>query len=49
MNPETLNILHLHKWRSVQEWAETLDELADVSDNEIDDLLRAADDGVRAT
>ena len=36
---EQLNrILCQHKWRSLQDWVTTLDELADLSDYEIDEI-----------
>ncbi len=36
---EQLNrILCQHKWRSLQDWVTTLDELADLSDDEIDEI-----------
>ncbi len=38
---EQLNrILCQHKWRSLQDWVTTLDELADLSDDEIDEIQR---------
>lgn len=34
---EQLNrILYQHKWRSLEDWVTTLDELADLSDDEIE-------------
>jgi hypothetical protein len=42
---EQLNrILYQHKWRSLQDWVTTLDELADLSDAEIEEIqqLRVA-------
>jgi hypothetical protein len=38
---EHLNrILYQHKWRSLQDWVTTLDELADLSDDEIEEIQR---------
>ena len=38
---EHLNrILYQHKWDSLQDWVTTLDELADLSDDEIEDMQR---------
>jgi hypothetical protein len=38
---EQLNrILYQHKWRSLQDWVTTLDELADLSDDEIEEIQR---------
>ncbi|TVR96403.1 MAG: hypothetical protein EA406_11965 [Rhodospirillales bacterium] len=35
-----------HDWNSLEEWVKTLDELAELSDAEIEDLARmAANDG----
>jgi hypothetical protein len=38
-------ILYQHKWDSLQDWVATLDELADLSDDEIEEIqrLRVAD------
>jgi hypothetical protein len=36
---EQLNrILCQHKWRSLEDWVTTLDELADLSDDEIEEI-----------
>jgi hypothetical protein len=36
---EQLNrILYQHKWRTLQDWVTTLDELADLSDEEIEEI-----------
>ena len=38
---EHLNrILYQHKWDSLQDWVTTLDELADLTDDEIEDIQR---------
>lgn len=34
--------VHRHDWNSLEEWVRTLDELSDLSDHEIDDLVRMA-------
>lgn len=38
--------VHRHQWDSLEEWVRTLDELSEMSDAEIDELVRmAANDG----
>ena len=32
--------VHRHQWDSLEEWVRTLDELSEMSDCEIDDLVR---------
>jgi hypothetical protein len=32
--------VHRHQWNSLEEWVRTLDELSEMSDCEIDDLVR---------
>lgn len=34
--------VHRHQWDSLEEWVRTLDELSEMSDAEIDDLVRMA-------
>jgi uncharacterized protein YjiS (DUF1127 family) len=34
--------VHRHQWNSLEEWVRTLDELSEMSDGEIDDLVRLA-------
>ena len=35
-------VVHHHQWDSLEEWVQTLDELSELSDCEIDDLVRLA-------
>lgn len=37
--------LLLHRWDSLDDWVDSVERLADLSDPEIDDLSRWADDG----
>ena len=34
--------VYRHQWDSLEEWVRTLDELSEMSDSEIDDLVRMA-------
>jgi hypothetical protein len=34
--------VYRHQWDSLEEWVRTLDELSEMSDGEIDDLVRMA-------
>jgi len=38
-SPRLRRVMFAHQWHSVQEWAEGLDALADLTDDEIDDML----------
>lgn len=33
-------VLYRHRWNKIEEWVQSLDELADLSDDEIADLAR---------
>jgi hypothetical protein len=41
-------VLYRHRWNKIEEWVESLDELADLSEDEIADLARltANDDDI---
>ena len=43
-DPDTLNdirrVVHRHKWASLEDWVRSLDELADLDDDDIEEVER---------
>lgn len=40
---QILKNVHRHKWKSLQDWVNSLDELADLTDDEISDIIERND------